>query len=622
MNLGYNIIGDNMEKKKDIFDEMEEKNVIKSEQTEIKIPGIKEIGQVKIFPIILSSILVILSIYNLYININKVDDINLNYLIINSSILTFIAVNILLVSIFKNKLETFFKVLLVFSLIGYVSFNILTDNNVIKISKQKLMPELVGMKYQDVQNWSKEHNITLDVKYEYSDIYKEYEIISQDISTDTLLKKVTKVSIVISSGPNYDKTVVISNMNGWNIDDAIEVINQNFLNNVIIDYVLNNEYDKDIIISQNIKGNIRRNDKLILTVSLGEISDEIEMIDIKDMSLFDLRLWLKRNGIKYTEEYKYDENIKRNEIISVNKKQGDVININTDKINVLISKGNPIKVPNILSMSIEDVTKWIIENNLKIDYEDKYDDNIPLGGIIKCNYEEGSEIEEETLIKVTTSKGPLKMESFDSLNDFRSWAEKYNISYNEEYQYNDTVSRGKIIKFSLNPGDIIKNNQSITVYISNGKPITIPNFVNKTKSEATTLCNNLGLRCSFVYGSYSSISKDTVTSQNKKSGISVISGTSITLTLSKGKANSCSIYIPETWFADNADGTISSLKTHLSNELKNKGCTDVNFNYVKRCYNSGRSGMIASDSPTHGANNTFTDGKTYTFYIIDFSKCH
>ena len=70
----------------------------------------------------------------------------------------------------------------------------------------------------------------------------------------------------------------------------------------------------------------------------------------------------------------------------------------------------------------------------------------------------------------------------------------------------------------------MKNNQVITVYVSNGKAITIPNFINKSKTEANKLCNNLGLKCNFVYGSYSSLAKDTVTNQNKKASISVVSG--------------------------------------------------------------------------------------------------
>ena len=601
-------------KNKDIFDEME--NNKENKEKVIK----KDI--LKISMIILSSILILLSGYNLYLNISKVDDININYLIINSLIIFIVSIFILLTNLLKNKLHIIFKYITITSLIFYVGFNVLVDNNIVKISKQKLMPNLVGLNYTEVNKWANDNNITLETKYEYSDEYKEYEIISQNIMTDTLLKKVKNLTITISKGPDYNKSVIISNMNGWNIDDAVSVIKSNFLNNVEINYVNNLEYAKDTIIEQNIKGNIKRNDKLILTVSLGEIKDSIEMIN-SDITLFELRLWLKRNGINYIESFEYSDTIKRNEIISVSKNENEIIDIKNEKISIIISKGRSITVPNIISMNIDELTKWIIDNNLKIDYEDKYDDTIPLGGIISSNYNENDTIEEETTIKVVTSKGPLKMEAFSSLSDFRSWAEKYDIKYTEEYQYNDNISKGKIIKFSINTNDIIKNNQVITVYVSNGKAITIPNFINKSKTEANKLCNNLGLKCSFVYGSYSSSNKDTILNQNKKAGANVVSGTAITLTLSKGPASSCSVYIQSSWLSNSADSTITSLKNKLTNELKSKGCSDITFNFKKKCYNTYPSGLIGPDSPIKGGvSNTYTEGNTYTIYITDTNACN
>lgn len=604
---------------KDIFDEMEENNEpVKVEQTTIKIG--KNSNTSYIIFIVLSSILLLLSGYNLFLNINKVDNIDLNYLIINSSIICLISLFMLLTCIFKDKIKNIFKFLLIISLIGYLVFNILVDNKVIKITKQKLVPNLIGMKIEDVKSWAKDNNINISSIYEYSDSIEENKVINQSTSSDMLLKNVKDISLVVSSGPNYDKSVIIPNMVGWNIDDALEEINKNLLNNVHIEYVKNDEYDKDIIISQNIKGSIRRNDKLILTISLGMLSDTIPMIDTKDYSLFDLELWLKRNGINYNIEYVYSDSVKRNEIINVNKNVDEEINIKNDKLNIIVSKGKTIVVPNIITMNVEDVTKWINDNNLKIEYNEAYDDNIPLGGIIDCNYDENDEIEEETLIKITTSKGPLKMESFASLNDFRSWAEKYDVKYKEEYQYSDSITKGKIISFSKQNGETIKNNETITVYISKGKPITIPNFVGKTKSDVSKTCSNLGLNCSFTYGSYSSTAKDTVTSQNKKSGLTVVSGTSLSLTLSKGPAKSCNIYIQSEWYGKSFDATKSSLQSELNTMLKSKGCSDVSFNYVKACYNTGGEGMISSNSPTKGGNNTFTEGKSYTIYINDSSS--
>ncbi len=571
-----------------------------------------------IIAIILSITLVLLAAYNLYYNVcKKTDEINYLFLIINNSILLFLTIIISLSLTLKGKVKQIFKYLTIFSMIGYLTFTILVDNKVISIETQKLVPNLVGMSYGKANEWAKENNIVLNTIYEYSDIYDEYVVINQNIDTNQLLKNLNKITLVISSGPNYDKTIILTNMIGWNIDDAINEMNSNYMNNIQIEYVKDKNIEKDIIIDQSIKGQMRRNDKIVLTVSSGNTEFEtLTMIDLTNKTLFEAELWLKRNGINYKKQYDFNETVTRNNIISSSIRKDENVNA-TDTVNLIVSKGIPITVPNLLSMTVDDVTQWIISNNLKISYQDKYDDNIQLGNIISSNYKDGDIIEEETKVELVTSRGPLIMEHFSSLNEFRTWANTYNVKYKEEYSYNDTVSKGNIIKFSLNEGDVIVSNQSIIIYISNGKAITIPNFIGKSKSEALTLCKSKSLNCSFIYSGYSSSKADTVVNQNKKIGVTVVSGTYVTLSLTKGPASKCEIYIQPTWLKiGSADDTITSLKSKLPNALKQEGCSDITFKFIKKPSNEGNAGMIHPDSAIKGGNNIFTEGKTYTITII------
>lgn len=562
---------------------------------------------------IFSTVLILIASYNLYDAYNKVDLIERNYLLINNGLILLVTITFCLT--FIKKFKPLFKTLSCTALFSFLLFNVLVSNNIISLKTQELMPNLIGMEYKNANNWAKDNNIVIEPIYEYSDNYKENEIISQNITTNTLLKNVKTLTLIISLGPNYDKKVIVSNYSGRNIDEVLKELDKNFLNNITVNYIKDDHYDKDIIIEQNIKGELKRNDNLIFTVSLGIINEEVKMIDLINKSLFDASLFLNRNGIKYNVQYEYSD-IKRGNVISTSVKLGDKINVNNDTIYLIVSKGKEIKVPNILSMDIDEVTTWISNNNLKITYYDTYDDNVALGRIIKCNYKENDIIEEGTQIEITTSKGPLKMEKFNNLNDFKSWAEKYKVAYREEYQFNDSVSKGNIIKFSITEGNIIPNNETIVVYLSNGKAITIPNFNGKSKTDASNLCRSLGLNCSFTYGSYGG-NKDTVTNQSKSSGNTVVSGTYITLTLSKGKPSSCTIYIQPTWFGSSADETIASLKKYLSAELNSKGCKDVSFNYKKAASNEGASGLIHPNSNIKGGNNTFTDGNTYTITVIN-----
>ena len=80
---------------------------------------------------------------------------------------------------------------------------------------------------------------------------------------------------------------------------------------------------------------------------------------------------------------------------------------------------------------------------------------------------------------------------------------KYEVNLNESYEFSDTVANGEIISISKNVGDTIQNGEEISIVISEGKQLTIPNLIGKSRSEAKKICNQEGITCSFVYGSYS-----------------------------------------------------------------------------------------------------------------------
>ena len=145
------------------------------------------------------------------------------------------------------------------------------------------------------------------------------------------------------------------------------------------------------------------------------------------------------------------------------------------KIVISISKGPEIKIPNLKGMSMTDITEWVIKNKLKLEFKDKYDDSIEENAVISANYKEGDVVSEGTEIVVTVSRGKLVMPKFSSYNEFKEWAEKYEVRYEEQREFNSDVKAGEVIKYSYNVGDTIKNNDSIVVTVSNGKSATVPN---------------------------------------------------------------------------------------------------------------------------------------------------
>ena len=106
-------------------------------------------------------------------------------------------------------------------------------------------------------------------EYEFSDMIPEYKVISQSIDSGKSLSGITEIDISISDGPNPYKEIVVPSMIGWDAERVINYINDNYLENVVVEFVKSSK-PVDTVIEQSSSGNLKRNDELKLTFSYGE----------------------------------------------------------------------------------------------------------------------------------------------------------------------------------------------------------------------------------------------------------------------------------------------------------------------------------------------------------------
>ena len=125
---------------------------------------------------------------------------------------------------------------------------------------------------------------------------------------------------------------------------------------------------------------MKRSDLIKLDFALDEIND-IEIIDFTNKSLLYSTSWLKMHGFKYEVEYVYNDNVSKNYVVNQNVKN-EVKNPKEDTIKLTVSKGQMIVLPDINEMSQDELNKWIMDNNLKINYTESYSEDIPSGDII------------------------------------------------------------------------------------------------------------------------------------------------------------------------------------------------------------------------------------------------
>lgn len=523
------------------------KGAPKEEKDRKKEEVLKEIKRVKeetpkksnlLFTVLAFISLVITLTYLIYNIVKATDQINQPYLIINSAILFIINIFLVITGfIQKKKIQKGFlnfNVLLI-GLYGIFQFSI--SSGMIILPTLSTVGNFSNMSINEVIKWANENKITLEQTYEYSDSIESNHIISQDIPADTLVKKVKKIEVIVSNGPNYESVTNIPNMIGWNIDDVVTKIKELKLNNVQIDFEFNDVIEKDIEFEQNKSGEMKRNEELILKFSLGKEEDlkPVNLKNLKDMEEFDAIIWLKRNGIKYEIEYEFSDKIETGKVISTTPETDTLIVQSETTVKVIVSKGPKIVAPDLTKMSLEEITEWAIQNKITIIYESEYNNEIKAGSIIRTSVKEGDVLEENTRIYIVTSQGALKMISYTDgdIIALRNFASEHKITLTENEEFNDTIEKGKFISISAKPGDIINTGDEITVVISLGSSIEIPNFVGMSADKAKQTCDNLGITCKLSYV-YSSKTKGNVFNQSMNAGSKVIAGTNVVLTISNG----------------------------------------------------------------------------------------
>ena len=552
-------------------------------------------------------IIIILSIlitfgFLIFIVINMQKE-NIN-LLITTLLLGLIAI-LLIFPEKKSKIPTLIA-LLIICLTGFNAYTFARPN---KDEKKELtnIKNLQGKPLNEALNYAKEVGIEIIEKYDYSDYFEKYYIINQNIINEQA-ENIEKLELIISKGPNYNIDTNIPSFIGENVQELMTYINKNYLNNVEIEFI-ENENEPNIIVTQSVTGNIKRNTKIKFEVSKSPFK-EIEMENLKNKTLFEAKLWLEINSVKYEIEYDYNE-LDKNIVFYQSIEEKTTLTEN-DTVKLKISKGPSITVPNLKEMTKEDITKWITENNLNIEYIEEYNKDYEIGKIIDANYKENDIIEQGTTIVIKTSKGSLKMINFTNLSDFKIWANNNNVKYEINYSFSETIAKGNLIKSSHSENDIIAENETVILTISNGKAITVPNFKGMKKNDIINKCNQLGLNCTFKYYGYTvSTSKDIAVTQTITSGKQVASGTYITISLSSGIAQTYTVEINETDLViNNATQTIQNLKTLFSQKYPG-----VIFNFVTKASNTyNNAGFIHENSSVKNGTKV-TQGKTYTVTI-------
>lgn len=286
------------------------------------------------------------------------------------------------------------------------------------------------------------------------------------------------------------------------------------------------------------------------------------MEPIKENILLD-DLMKNSNDVKNTRNNEIDKNVdndneihkdrsKGNRFLKKNKKvilytaiicAASIIFIGAFIGGLYLTRTKDVEVPDLRNMLLEDATKLLEENKLLIQVENELNDpTIPLGYIISQDPTPTMKTKQGNTVNVIVSKGPTEVTVPDlknvDINNAKLQLEILGLKYVEEKEINLEIDNGKIIRQSPEAGTVVKAEETVTLYVSDGVgegKIKMPKITEKTEADAKSILisSELKLKEPIVYKSDSNKPDGVVLSQSIPTGSIIDKGTTISIEVNK-----------------------------------------------------------------------------------------
>lgn len=236
----------------------------------------------------------------------------------------------------------------------------------------------VGLKKEDAIAWIRQQSIETSgiiFKEEYNfDIDKDI-VLAQEPLTGKVTNK-AKMTFTVSKGPDPDEKIKVPDFTSMDKEQINSWIKTNKLLSTKINTTYSEDVEADGFIKAEYSGceedSFTRGCSLKISISKGEKpKDEITMVDFVKKTYAELEAWATPKKIKLNKSETYSDTVDAGLIISQSVKEGEKVKAD-DTINVVVSKGKGIKVPDFSVMTKTKIDEWVKENAAYVKYDEVY----------------------------------------------------------------------------------------------------------------------------------------------------------------------------------------------------------------------------------------------------------
>jgi serine/threonine-protein kinase len=228
------------------------------------------------------------------------------------------------------------------------------------------------------------------------------------------------------------------------------------------------------------------------------IMNQVTLKNFVGTPLNDAKTWGISNKITIEVETHYSLEQENDHIISQNHAPGQTIQKGA-VLTIQVSKGpdpdERLHLPNFTNMTSSQLSDWKTQHKAtNANIMQEYSETIATGQYIRKEFNntavtESNYTRKDSLL-IYISKGPaaknIEVPDFKekAKAEVTAWAGKNDIETEFTEAASDKIPKDMVISQSISPGEKIAAQTKITITLSQGKTITIPNFSTLTKEEA------------------------------------------------------------------------------------------------------------------------------------------
>lgn len=278
------------------------------------------------------------------------------------------------------------------------------------------------------------------------------------------------------------------------------------------------------------------------------LANDRNVPELVGLSLEEANAWATKNRIVLAVKKEYSFDVASGMVISQEMSAGATIRKN-DAFSIVVSLGadpdENIPWPDIKAMSLSEIEDWISENKLTgINITTANSDIVPEDQVISYTLTDNTEANfmRKSRATISVSIGSAAQAETVTVIDFSNmkagdifqWGRENGVNIVIEETFDDYVSSGNVIYQSIKANTEVVKNESITVVLSSGPEIIVPDFTGLTQDEATSWAkaSNVTLIVTEEYSS--SYAKGDLIRQSLLSGNSMRTGEEIRLAYSAG----------------------------------------------------------------------------------------